>query len=184
MSEAVYDDLKKLIGQEGPLFIGPDTVCQQMIRHWCEAVEDANPLYTNEEYAKTTPYGSIISPPAMVQTWTYAPVWPEGQEMRYRHPEKLSGHDQSDPVELAFKRLAEAGYSGAVDISSELDFYCPLFPGDQVSVKSKLVNISEEKKTSIGTGYFMTFAWTYCNQENQTVCNQAMTIFQFRSPEE
>jgi acyl dehydratase len=181
MSTEIYERLKALTGQEGPPVAGPDEVCKQMIRHWCEAVEDANPLYTDEEYAKTTRYGRIISPPAMVQTWSYAPVWPDGQEMRYRHPEKRSTQDQVGPVERAFLLLGEAGFLGAVDISSTLDFFRPLFPGDQVIVKSQLVNVTEEKKTSIGNGHFVTFAWIYNNQNSEIVCKQTMTIFQFRS---
>jgi acyl dehydratase len=180
MSTIPDDDLKPLIGKESPPLTGPDKVSKQMIRHWCEAVEDTNPLYTDEEYAKKSRYGSIISPPAMVQTWSYGPVWPDGQEMRYRHPERLPQQEQFDPVEEAFNKLGEAGFLGAVDIDTTLEFIRPLFQGDRVSVRSKLLNVTEKKKTRLGNGYFMTFAFSYSNQKGEPVCNQTMTIFRFK----
>jgi len=180
MDTSLDDELKNLIGQDGPAVIGADMVSKQMIRHWCEAVEDANPLYTDEDYAGKSRYGGIISPPAMVQTWSYGPVWPDGQEMRYRHPERVPRKEQIDPVEEAFNKLGEAGFLGAVDIDSTLEFIRPLFPGDRVTVRSKLVNVTEEKKTRLGNGYFMTFVFNYSNQNGEPVCNQTMTIFRFK----
>ncbi len=180
MAKLSYEELKAMIGQEGPPVTGADQVSKQMIRHWCEAVEDANPLYTDEDFAKKSCYSSIISPPAMVQTWSYGPVWPDGQEMRYRHPEKLPEREQIDPVEATFNKLGEAGFWGAVDIDTTLEFIRPLFPGDRVTVRSMLVNVTEEKKTRLGNGHFMTFAFSYSNQKGEPVCNQTMTIYRFK----
>ena len=180
MDTLLDDELKALIGKNGPPVAGADEVSKQTIRHWCEAVEDANPLYTDEEYARKGRYGSIVSPPAMVQTWSQVPVWPEGQEMRYRHPEKLPKKEQIDPVEEAFNKLGEAGFLGAVDIDSTLEFFRPLFPGDRVSVNSRLVNVTGKKKTRLGNGYFMTFVFSYSNQNGEPVCDQTMTIFRFK----
>ena len=180
MDTLLDDELKALIGQNGPLVIGADAVSKQMIRHWCEAVEDANPLYTDEAYAGKSRYGRVISPPAMVQTWSYGPVWPDGQEMRYRYPEKLPKKEQIDPVEEAFNKLGEAGFLAAVDIDSTLEFFRPLFPGDRVAVNSRLVNVTGKKKTRLGTGYFMTFVFSYSNQKGEPVCDQTMTIFRFK----
>jgi acyl dehydratase len=151
-----------------------------MIRHWCEAVEDANPLYTDEAYARKSKYKGIISPPAMVQTWAQAPLWPDGQELRYRHPEKTPKKQQPDPVEKAFNNLGEAGFLGAVDIDSTLEFVRPLFLGDRVTVRSELVSVTEEKKTRLGRGHFMSFAFRYSNQKGERICSQTMTIFRFK----
>ena len=183
MSPAVYEEVKALIGKEGPSVTGPDEVSKQMIRHWCEAVEDANPLYTDEEYAAESRYRGIISPPAMVETWTHAPVWPYGQEMQFRHPESVPKNERIDPVAECFNKLGEAGFLGAVDIDSTLEFVRPLSLGDRVNRRSELVNVTEEKKTRLGRGHFMTIAFRYSNQKGEHVCNQTMTIFRFKPPE-
>ena len=37
------------------------------IRRFAQAVQDANPLWQDEEYAKNARYGSIIAPPTFLQ---------------------------------------------------------------------------------------------------------------------
>ena len=49
---SVYEDIQALFGKESPPETGVDGVSKEMIRHWCEAMEDGNPLYTDEGYAK------------------------------------------------------------------------------------------------------------------------------------
>jgi hypothetical protein len=49
---SVEEEIKKLYGIESPPIVGVDAVSKEMIRHWCEAMEDENPLHQDEEYAK------------------------------------------------------------------------------------------------------------------------------------
>src|SRR5690606_40257618 len=51
---------------------GRDPVNAPMIRHWCEAMGDANPAYTGPD---------AVAPPTMLQVWTMG---------------GLSGHDRGD----------------------------------------------------------------------------------------
>lgn len=37
--------------------------CADLIRHYADAIGDTNPLWRNEEYAKSTKYGRILAPP-------------------------------------------------------------------------------------------------------------------------
>ncbi len=76
MSKA-YDKVRELIGQETEAITGPDKICSATIRHWCEAMQDGNPLYHDEDYAKKSKYKEIVAPSMMVQTCTMGPVWPE-----------------------------------------------------------------------------------------------------------
>src|SRR4030042_2244953 len=146
MSVNLYDQLRERVGKVGTPVTGPDQVCRQMIRHWCEAMEDANPLYTDEDFARKSRYGSIISPPAMVQTWSFERRWPDGQETRYRHPEKSHKTEQIDPAGVSFNKLSEAGFSATVDVDTTLEFVKPLYPGDTVTVQIKLASLTPEKK--------------------------------------
>ena len=73
--------LVALIGQ--PISTGqpvkaPDPVNAPMIRHWAHALSDFNPAYLDEEFAKNSRYGGIVSPPVMLQSWTMAPPKLEG----------------------------------------------------------------------------------------------------------
>ena len=48
----LYEDLQALVGKEAGPFDSNDEINKAMIRHWCEAMEDGNPIYTDEEYAE------------------------------------------------------------------------------------------------------------------------------------
>src|SRR5207253_6773700 len=69
--------LKAFEGQEvGPPEVGADPVNIPMIRHWCEAVGDDNPVYLDEEAAKNSVHGQVIAPPTMLQAWVMRGVRP------------------------------------------------------------------------------------------------------------
>ncbi len=69
-SELVPPWLAQLRVQRGaaaaPARTAPDAVNLPMIRRWCEAMGERNPLYLDEGFAQTTEYGGIVAPPAML----------------------------------------------------------------------------------------------------------------------
>ena len=73
---AITEKDRALIGRESAPFFAPDEVTKPAIRHWCEFVEDANPLYTDEEYARSTKHGGIIAPAQMMMCWCMPRMWP------------------------------------------------------------------------------------------------------------
>jgi acyl dehydratase len=60
------------IGREGEPRVARDAVNPAMIRHWCDAVGDDNPVYTDREFAAKSVHGAIVAPPTMLQAWTMA----------------------------------------------------------------------------------------------------------------
>lgn len=54
-------ELAHLVGKTGNPFVFQ--VDQRHIRQFSQAIGDTNPLYMDEEYAKTTVHGGIIAPP-------------------------------------------------------------------------------------------------------------------------
>ncbi|WP_258052835.1 bifunctional MaoC family dehydratase N-terminal/OB-fold nucleic acid binding domain-containing protein [Streptomyces sp. Ru73] len=112
---------------------GKDPVNLPMIRHWCEAVGDANPAYTGE---------AAIAPPTMLQTWTMG---------------GLSGHtDGSAAHDELFALLDGAGYTAVVATDCEQEYLRPLRPGDEIVFDSVIEAVSARKTTKLGTGYFLT----------------------------
>lgn len=164
---SIYDELKAMVGEEAGPFPGNDEVNKAMIRHWCEAMEDGNPLYTDEEYAKTTKYGGIIAPPQMVQAYCIPPLWPKRESA-------------PDPLAKAVGKMDEAGYFGVVATTTTHEYFKPIRPGDSISYKIKLVNVSDEKTTRLGTGCFITAEYTYMNQNGEVVCKQPFTVMKFK----
>lgn len=163
----VLEELQATVGQESELQVCKDDVDRSMIRHWCEAMEDGNPLYTDEEYAKRSKYGGIIAPPQMVQAFSTPPLWPKREAI-------------PDPFAQAVKKLGDAGYFGIVATTTTQKYHRPMRLGDRLRFKTKLAAVSPEKTTRIGTGHFVTAEYTYVNQRDEVVCVQSFTVLTFK----
>ncbi|MGW0389479.1 bifunctional MaoC family dehydratase N-terminal/OB-fold nucleic acid binding domain-containing protein [Streptomyces sp. NPDC003042] len=112
---------------------GKDPVNEPMIRHWCEAMGDANPAYTGP---------GAIAPPTMLQAWTMG---------------GLSGHtDRSPAYEELFGLLDGAGCTAVVATDCEQEYLRPLRPGDTVTFDAVIESVSPRKTTRLGAGHFVT----------------------------
>ncbi len=163
----IYEDLQAMVGEEAGPYEANDEVNKAMIRHWCEAMEDGNPLYTDGEYAKTTEFGEVIAPPQMAQAYCVPRLWPKSD----RPP---------DPLGKSVNAATEAGYFGVVATTTSQEYFTPMRLGDKLSFSIKLVSVSPEKTTRMGTGYFITAEYSYMNQKGELVCRQPFTVFKFK----
>jgi acyl dehydratase len=166
MSQGVYEKLQAMVGEEAGPFEAPNEVNRAMIRHWCEAMEDANPLYSDEKYARSTRYDGIIAPSQMVQAYCMPPLWPKKM--------------MPDPQAKAVRMMDEAGYTGVVATTTSQEYFRPMRLGDRLSYKLKFISVSPEKTTRLGTGHFLTSEYTYTNQKGEVVCIQSFTILKFK----
>jgi len=166
----LYEELQAEIGKETPLVTGPYEVNKAMIGHWCEAMENGNPMYTDEEYARKSKYGGIIAPPEMMQTYIMAPIWPK---------KELPG----GPGGSVLQKLDEAGYTAVIATNTAQEYFRPLYLGDRVSCKSKIISVSPEKTTRVGKGYFVTWEYSYFNQKGELIGKQPFTVLKFKPAE-
>lgn len=168
MNQTLHEELRALVGVEGPRLEALDEVCQPMIRHWCEAMQDANPLYTDQEYARSSKYGSTIAPPTMLLSWSMEPLWP---------PRKAP----SGSLDQAMDRLDKAGFNQVIIARSTQKYFKPLFPGDRVTFTYRVDDISPERQTALGKGYFVTTTFTYSNQKGELVGTQTLTMLKYHA---
>lgn len=129
-----YERLKAFEGQPAATAaVGKDPVNAPMIRHWCEAMGDANPAYQGPD---------AIAPPTMLQAWTMG---------------GLSGHtDRSGAFDALFALLDGAGYTSVVATDCEQEYLRPLRPGDEITFDAVIEAVSERKTTKLGVGHFVT----------------------------
>ncbi|MEU9299136.1 OB-fold domain-containing protein [Streptomyces sp. NPDC048269] len=112
---------------------GKDAVNEPMIRHWCEAMGDANPAYAGPD---------AVAPPTMLQAWTMG---------------GLSGHsDRSSAYDELLALLDGAGCTSVVATDCEQEYLRPLRPGDAVTFDAVIESVSPRKTTKLGTGHFVT----------------------------
>jgi acyl dehydratase len=159
--EVILEDLRKQIGKEAP----PVTVEIEkgMIRRFVHAVDDPNPLWRDEEYAKKTKYGGIIAPPyllcaAMVLTEPTDPTAPPGF--------------MAPPIpDMEFPQ----NLKGILDGGGEWEFYKPLNVGDVITSHTKLADI-REKQGKMGKMYFYTAETKIFNHRNEQVAKTTATL--------
>ena len=166
--------LDGLIGKENaPRSIAPDRVNEAMIRHWADALGDRNPVYTDPEAAAKSRFGAIVAPPVMLQTWTMPRPKIEGIVERGGIPMELKG-------EPPLRILDELGYVGTVATNSEFEIERYVHPGELLSSTSVIEDISDEKQTGKGPGFFCTNLTTYYDEAGNVVGRQRFRILKFK----
>ncbi len=131
------------IGQEGVRL--PQNVSAEAIRRFAEAVGETDPIYLDEDYAKTTPYGRIIAPPTFCFTLRYPPIpdiW-----------------------------IAPAGRIHAMQSFS---YNRSLFAGESVMCGQRLSN-AYEKEGRNGVMVFLEQERTVYDQAGEVICSNRMT---------
>jgi uncharacterized OB-fold protein/acyl dehydratase len=162
-----FKKLQSPIGATGTPNPARDAVNQAMIRHWCDSMEDANPNYTDPEAAAAGPHGQIVAPPMMLNAWT----------MLGNIPRPV---DPNDPQGVVGRLLDDAGYIGVVATNCEHVYPRYLKLGDQITGTQKLVDVSEEKQTGLGTGHFVTTETQYHDQHGEHVGSMFFRILKFK----
>lgn len=175
-SETVSAKVQALVGQPtggtGKPSLAPDPVNQPMIRHWAYAMADMNPVYLDPEFADSSRFGGIVSPPVMLQTWTMPSPILEGIGDRGGAPIEM----KSNPTEF----LDEAGYTSTVATNSEFEIERYPRLGDEISATTVYEAVSDEKKTALGTGFFLTWLTTYKDQNGEVLGRQRFRVLRFR----
>ncbi len=159
------DEQTALVGKESPARPAPYAVNHAMARFWCEMVEDPNPIYFDEDYARSTWLEAPFAPPAMLFTWGMQPVWPE--EVRH---------------ESMIARLSLPGCTTTLAVNATQEYLLPIRYGDILTVTNQIASIGEEKTTRLGSGHFVTTLDTFRNQHNEAAGRHSFTLFIYRPP--
>jgi uncharacterized protein len=87
------------------------------------------------------------------------------------------------PVEIESNPTAfldEAGYSSTVAVNSEFEIERYPRLGDVITQRAVFEEVSDQKKTSKGTGYFLTWVMTYTDQNGEVLGRQRFRVLRFR----
>ncbi len=145
--------------------VARDPVNLPMIRHWCDAMTDHNPVYTDPDYAAKSLHGGIVAPPAMLQAWTMP---------------GLPGRRPDDPGMAVFRELDAAGFTSIVATNTEHEYARYLRLGDRLSGTGELEGVSEEKQTALGLGRFVTSRVSYRTDAGEGVGRLLLRVLKFR----
>jgi len=155
------------LARESPREVSQVECCEYLIRHWCEAVEDGNPLYLDEAYARSRGFRGLVAQPGMLictLTLPYRWPWPEG----YRS-QRL--------IHFQLKELL--GLPVGILASYEKWFHAPVQVGDRLGSTVRLLEISPFKRTRLGEGCFTTIETRYYNQDDLVVARSYTNLFSY-----
>jgi uncharacterized OB-fold protein len=120
----------KALGDTEPR-LARDPVSQPIINAWLDALEDADPRFTQG-----------VAPPAMAQVWTM--------------PGLRGTRGADDPLSGAMEVLDTAGFTSVLGTNCDQTYERYLRVGEHVSVTTRLESIVGPKRTGVGEGYFVT----------------------------
>jgi uncharacterized protein len=132
-----------------------DPVNLPMIRNWLEA------LGGGTEDPDT-------APPAMIQVWTM--------------PGQRGVRADDDPLGQMNQVLDQAGYTSVVATNCDQAYQRYLQVGEQLSIRTRLLDVTGPKRTALGEGWFVTTRSTWFSAD-EPVATMDFRILKFRRPE-
>ena len=135
--ELEYD--KSILGQE--YRAGPYPVTKEMIRDFCAAVGDTNPLYIDESTAQGAGHASVIAPPTLCTILVRGVTLPD--------------------ISLKFGRMRM--HAGQV-----VEPLLPIVAGDSLEARSHLKEVYPKTGRS-GTMVFIVWETDFVNQKGEVV---------------
>jgi uncharacterized OB-fold protein len=141
-----------------------DPVNLPMIRNWIEAIGGSP---RPQAQANQTPPGEGLAPPAMIQVWTM--------------PGLHGVRSADDPLGLMSAVLDAAGYTSVVATNCDQEYLRYLKVGEQLAVRSRLLDVVGPKRTALGEGWFVTTRSTWL-VAGEPVATMDFRILKFRPP--
>jgi acyl dehydratase len=171
-----YSRIEKFVGASSEWHDGHDEVSESDIRHWCEALRNANPIYTDEEAAKKSKYGGIIAPPEMIQTWSLDDM--EWALRRFVHNDPPF---KEDPHNQLYAIIDAMGYDGVVATAQTQEYLRPVRPGDTIRTRITVGRVSKyDHYTRMGVGRYVDMIYTFANQRGEEVCVATFRVLKYR----
>ena len=173
-----FDTVKHLINKFAPVRLPHDEVSASDVRHWCEIMHDANPLYADTDYARKSKHKGMIAPPAMVQTWSLGTLRAALDQFvhgKLEHPD--DPHNQINAI------LQEAGYTGVMATAQEQTYLKPIRPGDVISCELGVVQLSDyDHFTRQGVARYYTILYRFYNQHREEVSHMTFRVLWYKPP--
>ena len=139
---------QQAIGIESPPLT--EVIEKGAISRFAEAIEDLNPLWSDDTTARKSQYGSIVAPPTFLRSVRY--TWPQL------------------PFHVPYDRLLDGG--------SQWEYFEPVRPGDRITAVARIEDIYQ-RPGHVGPMLFVITMISYTNQFNETVATQRTTIIRY-----
>lgn len=160
--KAFLATLRSCVGRTGAPITARDPVNRAAIRNWCDAMR-----FDGEAADDAAASGCGTAPAAMLAVWNLP-----GNIPRVFDPDCPRGK--------VFALLKEAGFASMIGTNTEEEYTRPLEVGELLTGTLSLLEVSEQKSTGLGTGYFVTTLTEFTNQTGERVGSWKFRTFNFR----
>lgn len=151
-------------GESAP-FTARDPVNLPTAHAWLDALGDENPIYLDADAARAVGHPGVVVPPAMIQVWTM--------------PGLGRVRAAGDPLWAMITVLSEAGYASIVATDCEQTYHRYLRPGELLTIRSRLGEVTGPKQTALGEGWFVTTHNTWY-AGHEPVAEMVWRVLKFR----
>ena len=154
----ITPELRGWIGRGTPL-CNLEIINASDVRRYVDATGDANPLWLDDDYARSAGYRGRILPPTLVGWVPFS--FKEGTERAI-----------TDPTDLRRQLPLPTGYTNVRNAGSETEWLQPAYLGEQLSTQSSVIDIvALQGKAGLGI---------YISQEEQVLNFQQEIVLRRR----
>lgn len=159
----ITDELRGCIGQKSPIRT-LETLSASDVRRYVDATGDANPLWVDDDFARSAGYRGRLLPPILVG-WT---------PFSLKEPEDGKGSSidvrRQLPVPPAYTNVRNAG--------SETEWLKPVHLGEPLSCQSHIVDITA-REGKMGVGIYVAQMEEVRNGDGELVFTRRHTVALF-----
>jgi acyl dehydratase len=160
----ITPELRGWIGRTSPL-TRLEIMTASDVRRYVDATGDANPLWLDDEFARSAGYRSRLLPPTLVGWVPFS----------LREGPDRSGADATD---LRWQVPLPEGYTNVRNAGSETEWLQPVFVGEQLSTQSRIVDIVA-RQGRVGLGIYITQEEQILNSQQEIVMRRRHTVAMF-----
>ena len=167
------DEVKALIGTTGEkVQASLWEIEKEGLRRFTQAIMDPDPRYWDEEFAKTTKFGGVITPPIYC---TYLNRTPPGTT------DPITQAFRENPVSDGIQNMVRGDQRGrlpeiptdlvrTLNAGNEIEVFMYPSLGDTIFSQSKIANIHERVGRDGSHMLITTTETTYTNQKDEVLC--------------
>jgi acyl dehydratase len=160
----ITPELRGWIGRTSPL-TRLEIMTASDVRRYVDATGDANPLWLDDDFARSAGYQNRLLPPTLVG-WVPFSI---------REGDSSSGADATD---LRRQLPLPEGYTNVRNAGSETEWLQPAYVGEQLSTQSRIVDIVARQGRA-GLGIYITQEEQILNSQQTLVMCRRHTVAMF-----
>ena len=160
----ITPELRSWIGRKSAL-AQLETMSASDVRRYIDATGDANPLWLDDEFARTAGYRSRFLPPTLVGWVPFS--MKEGDSA-----------SSSDATDLRRQLPLPNGYANVRNAGAETEWLQPVYVGESLSTQSVIVDIVARQGRA-GLGIYVTQEEQIFNSHREIVMRRRHTVAVF-----